>query len=88
MAAKKTTKKTAKKIQNKRIRMSGTWFVYFGIEGVIEGSRILTLKGMFDTETLLSDFSNHITASLTEEAQKVIKDSGNDIVIKNLVKIG
>ena len=88
MAAKKTTKKTAKKIQNNRIRMSGKWLVYFGIEGVIEGSRILTLRGMFDGETMLSDFSNYITASLTEEAQKVIKDSGNNIVIRNLVKIG
>lgn len=87
MAAKKTTKKTAKKIQNKRIRMSGTWLVYFGIDGVIEGSRILTLKGMFDGETMLSEFSNHITASLTEEAQKVIRDSGNNIVIRNLVKL-
>ena len=88
MAANKTTKKTAKKIQNNRIRMTGKWLVYFGIEGVIEGSRIVTLRGMFDGETMLSEFSNYLTESLTEEAQKVIRDSGNSIVIRNLVKIG
>ena len=90
MAKTEKVKKTKTETPSKgfNLKLGGTWFVHFGIEGVVEGSRIMTLKGKFDGETFLADMADAIEESLSEEVKKVIKESGyKRLVIRNMVKL-
>ena len=69
------------------IDLTGTWLVYFGIAGVVEGSRIITLNGTFAAETFLGELSGQIYDSLGERAKAAIDNSGNGLVIKNMCKL-
>lgn len=91
MAKTEKVKKTKTETPSKGVdlKLGGTWFVHFGIEGVIEGSRIMTLKGEFNSETFVGDMADAIKESLPETAKKVIDESGHKgVVIRNLVKLG
>lgn len=72
------------------VDLTGHWFVNFGIElpeASIEGSRILTLEGKFDPDTLLGTLAVQIQDSLPENAREIIKKSEASIVIRTFNRI-
>jgi len=72
------------------INLTGCWFVNFGADlpnGSIEGSRILTLKGDFDPDTLMDVLVENIYNDLPENARKLLNKHKLRIVIRAFNRI-
>ena len=83
--------KKDKKIDKKNmVDLTGHWFVNFGADtedAKIEGSRILTINGPFDADTLMTTLTEHVQDSLPDPAKKILKKSGQKIVIRAFNRI-
>ena len=72
------------------INLTGCWFVNFGADlpdSSIEGSRILSLKGNFDPDTLMDVLVENIYNDLPEEGKKVLDKHKQKIVIRAFNRI-
>ena len=72
------------------INLSGNWFVYFGADlpdCSIEGSRILTLKGNFDPDTLIDVLVKNIYNDLPEKGKEWLDKYKQRIVIRAFNRI-
>ena len=72
------------------INLTGCWFVYFGADMPdcsIEGSRILTLKGNFDPETLMKVIVENIYNDLPENGKEWLNKYNQGIVIRAFNRI-
>ena len=68
------------------VDLTGVWFIYFAVDGVLEGSRILTLNGEFKKETLQDYLINHLFESLPQKV--ATQEYKNRLVIRAFNKIG
>lgn len=72
------------------INLSGNWFVHFGADlpdCSIEGSRILTLKGNFDPDTLIDVLVKSIYNDLPEKGKEWLDKYNQRIVIRSFNRI-
>ena len=72
------------------INLTGNWFVNFGADlpdGSIEGSRILTLKGNFDPDTLMNVLVENIYNDLPEKGKEMLDKNNQRIVIRAFNRI-
>ena len=72
------------------INLTGNWFVYFGAnlpDCSIEGSRILTLKGNFDPDTLMDVLVENIYNDLPENGRELLDKHNSRIVIRAFNRI-
>lgn len=72
------------------IDLTGYWFANFGADlanAKIEGSRILTLTGLYDPDTFLDVLTKSITDSIPEQARKILEESNQRIVIRAFNRI-
>ena len=72
------------------VDLTGHWFVNFGTKMdriEIEGSRIVTLTGLYDPDTFLDILTKSITDSLPEAARKILEESSQRIVIRTFNRI-
>lgn len=72
------------------INLTGNWFVYFGADlpdCSIEGSRILTLKGNFDPDTLINVLVENIYNDLPEKGKEWLNKHKQRIVIRAFNRI-
>ena len=72
------------------INLTGCRFVYFGADMPdcrIEGSRILTLKGNFDPETLMEVIVKNIYNDLPENGKELLNKHNQGIVIRAFNRI-
>ena len=72
------------------INLTGCWFVYFGVDlpnCSIEGSRILTLKGNFDPDTLMDVLVENIYNDLPEKGKELLDKCKQRIVVRSFNRI-
>ena len=72
------------------INLTGNWFVYFGADMPdcsIEGSRILTIKGNFDPDTLIDVLVENIYNDLPEKGKEALDKHNSRIVIRSFNRI-
>ena len=69
-----------------RVDLTGVWFVNFAVKGVFEGSRILTLTGMFEKEQLLETFCSYIYDSLPDDIKSLAEK--DKLMIRQFNRIG
>ena len=72
------------------INLTGSWFVHFGLvslQGNMEGSRILTLKGNFDPDNLIDILTDAIYGDLPDNAKEFVDGSGQKVVIRAFNRI-
>ena len=72
------------------INLTGNWFVHFGTnlpDCSIEGSRILTLKGNFDPDTLMDVLVENIYNDLPEKGRELLDKHNQRIVIRAFNRI-
>ena len=72
------------------INLSGNWFVHFGADlpdCSIEGSRILTLRGNFDPDTLIDVLVKNIYNDLPEKGKEWLDKYKQRIVIRAFNRI-
>lgn len=72
------------------INLTGNWFVHFGAnlpDCSIEGSRILTLKGNFDPDTLMDVLVENIYNDLPEKGRELLDKHNQRIVIRTFNRI-
>ena len=72
------------------INLTDNWFVYFGADlpdCIIEGSRILTLKGNFDPDTLMDVLVENIYNDLPERGRELLDRHNGRIVIRAFNRI-
>ena len=72
------------------INLTGCWFVYFGADMPdcrIEGSRILTLKGNLDPDTLMEVIVKNIYNDLPENGKELLNKHNQGIVIRAFNRI-
>ena len=72
------------------INLTGCWFVYFGADlpdGSIEGSRILTLKGNFDPNTLMNVLEENIYNDIPERGKEMLNKHNQRIIIRSFNRI-
>ena len=72
------------------INLTGNWFVYVGAtlpDCSIEGSRILTLKGNFDPDTLMDVLVKSIYNDLPEKGKEWLDKYQQRIVIRAFNRI-
>ena len=73
------------------INLTGNWFVHFGADMPdcsIEGSRILSLKGNFNPDTLIDMLVDNIYKDLPENGRKMLDAHNSRIVIRAFNRIG
>ena len=72
------------------INLTGNWFVNFGADlpdCSIEGSRILTLKGNFDPDTLIDVLAENIYNDIPEQGKEWLDKYKQRIVIRAFNRI-
>ena len=72
------------------INLTGNWFVHFGAnlpDCSIEGTRILTLKGNFDPNTLIDVLVDNIYNDLPEKGKEWLNKHNQRIVIRAFNRI-
>ena len=72
------------------INLTGNWFVHFGAnlpDCSIEGTRILTLKGNFDPNTLIDVLVDNIYNDLPEKGKEWLTKYNQRIVIRAFNRI-
>ena len=72
------------------INLTGCWFVHFGADlpdGKIEGSRILSLKGNFDPDTLMDVLVENIYNDLPEKGKELLDKASQKPVIRAFNRI-
>ena len=72
------------------VDLTGHWFVSFGVEveeGKMEGSRILTLNGNFDPDTLLNTLTSTVQESLPKYAREFLDEHKQKIIIRSFNRI-
>ncbi len=72
------------------INLTGNWFVNFGADlpdYSIEGSRILTLKGNFDPDTLIDVLVENIYNDLPEKGRELLDKHNQRIAIRTFNRI-
>ncbi len=72
------------------INLTGHWFVNFGADlpdGSIEGSRILTLKGNFNPDTLMDVLVENIYNDIPEMGKEWLNKHNQRIVIRAFNRI-
>ena len=69
------------------IDMTGVWFVYLGVGDAIECSRIVTLNGVYDKDTIIADMTKAVYDSLNDDVKKYVDEQGQ-LCIRNLTRIG
>ena len=69
------------------IDMTGVWFVYLGVGTVIECSRIVTLNGLYDKDTLIADITKAVYDSFDDYLKKYVDEQGR-LCIRNMTRIG
>ena len=72
------------------INLTGCWFVHFGADMPdcrIEGSRILSLKGNFDPDTLMDVLVENIYNDLPEKGRELLDKHNQRIVIRTFNRI-
>lgn len=72
------------------VDLTGHWFVYFGVEvedGKMEGSRILTLRGEFDPDTLIDVLSSTVQKSMPKYAREFLDKHKQKIIIRSFNRI-
>lgn len=72
------------------INLTGCWFVNFGADlpdGSIEGSRILTLKGNFDPDTLMNMLEENIYDVIPERGKEMLNKHNKRIIIRAFNRI-
>jgi hypothetical protein len=73
------------------VNLTGNWFIYFGAnlpDCSIEGSRILSLKGNFNPDTLLDVLVDNIYNDLPEKGKEMLEAHKARIVIRAFNRIG
>ena len=70
------------------IDMTGKWFVNFGYLDKMEGSRIVTLNGLFNQDELLDKISDAVYESFNDDLKRKLDELGAVVVIRNLARIG
>lgn len=73
-----------------KINLTGSWFVHFGLDtlqGKIEGSRIITLKGNFNPDNLIDILTDAIYGTLPDNVKEFIDKSGQRIAIRAFNRI-
>ena len=73
------------------VNLTGKWFIYFGADlpdCSIEGSRILSLKGNFNPDTLMDVLVDNIYNDLPEKGKEVLEAHKARIVIRAFNRIG
>ena len=73
-----------------RINLTGCWFVNFGLDtlqGKMEGSRIITLKGNFDPDNIIDILTDAIYGDLPDNAKEFVDKSGQRIAIRAFNRI-
>ena len=76
--------------EKKDINLTGHWFVYFGLDtlqGKMEGSRILTLKGNFNPDNIINILTDAIYGDLPDNVKEFIDNSGQRIAIRAFNRI-
>ena len=72
------------------ICLTGCWFVHFGLDilqGKMEGSRIITLKGNFNPDNLIDTLTDAIYETLPDNAKAFVDNSGQRIAIRAFNRI-
>ena len=72
------------------ICLTGCWFVHFGLDilqGKMEGSRIITLKGNFNPDNIIDILTDAIYGTLPDNAKEFIDKSGQRIAIRAFNRI-
>ena len=76
--------------EKKLVDLTGHWFVHFGADlpdCSIEGSRILTLNGNFDPDTLIDVLVENIYNDLPEKGKEWLDKYNQRIVIRSFNRI-
>lgn len=66
----------------------GAYFVNFGVDNVLEGSTVVEIDGSLADEKFLVNLQNAISPSIDESVRKILSDRGQEIIIRNIVRIG
>ena len=72
------------------VDLTGHWFVNFGVETPevqMEGSRVLTLTGGFDPDTLIDVLADSIQKSLPQEAKDALAATKQRLIIRAFNRI-
>ena len=72
------------------VDLTGHWFVSFGAEveeGKMEGSRILTLRGEFDPDTLIDVLTSTVQKSMPKYARELLEKHKQKIIIRSFNRI-
>lgn len=72
------------------VDLTGHWFVSFGVEveeGKMEGSRILTLRGEFDPDTLIDVLTSTVQKSMPKYARELLDKHKQKIIIRSFNRI-
>ena len=69
------------------VDMTGTWLVYFGYGVYIEGSKLITLGGLFKKETLIEYLIGLITEELPDNAKAILNEHSANIVIRGMNRL-
>ena len=72
------------------VDLTGHWFVSFGVEveeAKMEGSRILTLRGEFDPDTLIDVLTSTVQKSMPKYARELLDKYKQKIIIRSFNRI-
>lgn len=69
------------------IDMTGVWFVYLGVGTALECSRIITMNGLYDKDTLITDIIKAVYDSFDDDVKKYVDEHGR-LCIRNMTRIG
>ena len=72
------------------VDLTGHWFVSFGVEveeAKMEGSRILTLRGEFNPDTLIDVLTSTVQKSMPKYARELLDKYKQKIIIRSFNRI-